>query len=180
MFLPTWSFILVKYSNKSAIYSYVFHLQDHSEHKSTVFTLCYICVCARHDIFFLLRYHYINHVNNNKCKTDMIPILMNRKHISTSKVTSVILRPKQFEIRKNWESCERAEKTKQSAIKLSQICRRIELCMRRISLRSEMNFKGAGHFYTEKTCEYYNSRVSQNVVFNFFLTIGNTLYSNED
>jgi hypothetical protein len=58
--------------------------------------------------------------------------------ISTNKVSSVMLRPKKFEIRKKWESFERAGK-KQSAMKLSQIRRRIELCMREIILRFEMN-----------------------------------------
>jgi hypothetical protein len=39
--------------------------------------------------------------------------------ISTNKVSSVMLRPKKFEIRKNWENVK--EPKKQSAMKLSQI-----------------------------------------------------------
>jgi hypothetical protein len=60
--------------------------------------------------------------------------------ISTNEVSSVVLEPKKLEIQKtNCENCKRAEKTKYCAMKLSQIRRRIELCMREIILRFEMN-----------------------------------------
>jgi hypothetical protein len=67
---------------------------------------------------------------------------MHQMRISTNKVSSVMLRPKKFEIRTNWENCERAEKQKTtSAMKLSQMHRMIELhvCMREIIIRFEMN-----------------------------------------
>jgi hypothetical protein len=61
-------------------------------------------------------------------KTNTIPIFMHRMRISTTEVSSVVLRPKKLEIRKtNCENCIRAEKTKYCAMKLSQIRRRIEL-----------------------------------------------------
>jgi hypothetical protein len=41
--------------------------------------------------------------------------------------------------KKNCENCIRAEKTKYCAMKFSQIRQRIELCMREIILRFEMN-----------------------------------------
>jgi hypothetical protein len=51
----------------------------------------------------------------------------------------VVLRPKKLEIwkKKNCENCIRAGKppTKYYAMKLSQICRRIELCMRPLGCR---------------------------------------------
>jgi hypothetical protein len=57
----------------------------------------------------------------------------------------VVLRPKELEIRgKKYENCIRAKKTKQNkycAMKLSQIRRRIELCMREMILRFEMNLE---------------------------------------
>jgi hypothetical protein len=74
-----------------------------------------------------------------KCKTNTIPILMHHMHISTYKVSSVVLRPKKNGNPKNCEKCKRAEKTKYTAMNLSQIHRRIELCMREIILRFEMN-----------------------------------------
>jgi hypothetical protein len=67
---------------------------------------------------------------------------MHQMRISTTQVSSVMLRSKKMEIRKkceNWKS--RRMKTKESAMKLSQIRRRIELCMREIILRFEMNLK---------------------------------------
>jgi hypothetical protein len=46
---------------------------------------------------------------------------MHQMHISIYEVSSVMLSPKKFEIRKNLENCKRAEKIKHSAMKLSQI-----------------------------------------------------------
>jgi hypothetical protein len=70
--------------------------------------------------------------NHVKCKTNTIPILVHQMRISTNQVSSVMLRSKNLEIRKKmwklWKS--RQMKTKHSAMKLSQIHRRIELCMR--------------------------------------------------
>jgi hypothetical protein len=61
-------------------------------------------------------------------------------HISTTYVYSVVLQLKKLEIRKkNCENCVRAEKTKYCAMKVSQIRRRIELCMREIIHRFKMN-----------------------------------------
>jgi hypothetical protein len=64
-------------------------------------------------------------------KTNMLPILMQPVRISTTQVSSVMLRSKKLKIRggkcENWKS--RRIKTKQSATKLSQIRRRIELSM---------------------------------------------------
>jgi hypothetical protein len=65
---------------------------------------------------------------------------MHQMRISTNKVSLVMLRPKNFEIRKKWEKLkEPGEKPQQSAMKLSQIRRRMKLCMREIILRFEMN-----------------------------------------
>jgi hypothetical protein len=65
-----------------------------------------------------------------KCKTNTLLILMHQMCISTTQVSSVMLRSKKLEIRgkkwcENWKS--RRMKTKQSAMKLSQILWRIEL-----------------------------------------------------
>jgi hypothetical protein len=57
-----------------------------------------------------------------------LPILMPQMHISTTQVSSVMLRSKKLEIRKKCENCKSCPmKTKQSAMKLSQIRRRIDL-----------------------------------------------------
>jgi hypothetical protein len=69
-----------------------------------------------------------------KCKTNTIPILMHQMRISTNQVSSVMLRSKKLEIRKNVKIMKDPIKTKQSSMKLSQIRRRIELCMREIIL----------------------------------------------
>jgi hypothetical protein len=72
------------------------------------------------------------------CKTNTIPILMHQMRISTNKVSSVMLRPKEFDIgKKEWKNCE--SRKNPSAMKLSQIRRRIELSMREIILCFEMN-----------------------------------------
>jgi hypothetical protein len=64
---------------------------------------------------------------------------MHQMRISTTQVSSVMLRSKKLEIRKknyeNWKN--RRMKTKQSAMKLSQIRRRIELYLREIIIRFE-------------------------------------------
>jgi hypothetical protein len=73
-----------------------------------------------------------------KCKTNTIPILMHQMRISTTTVSSVVLRPKKLEIRKTLWNCIWAERTKYYAMKLNQIRRRIELCMREIILRFEI------------------------------------------
>jgi hypothetical protein len=66
---------------------------------------------------------------------------MHQMHISNTQVSSVMLRSKKLEIqekRDNWKS--RRMITKQSAMKLSQIRRRIELCLKEIMLHCfEMN-----------------------------------------
>jgi hypothetical protein len=65
---------------------------------------------------------------------------MHQMHISTTQVFSVMLRSKKLEIwekGENWKG--RGMKIKQSAMKLSRIHRRIELCMKGIILRYEMN-----------------------------------------
>jgi hypothetical protein len=72
-----------------------------------------------------------------QCQTNAIPILMYYMRIATNKVSSVMLRSKKLEIRKNVKSVKEPTKPK-SAMKLSQICRRKELCMRNIILRFEM------------------------------------------
>ena len=61
---------------------------------------------------------------------------MHQMRISTTHVSSEMLRSKELEIRKKSENCKsRRMKTKQSTLKLSQIRRRIELCPREIILR---------------------------------------------
>jgi hypothetical protein len=67
---------------------------------------------------------------------------MCQMRISSTQVFSVVIRPKKLEIRKqNCENCTRIEKkqTKYRAMKLSQIRRRIELCMREIIICFEMH-----------------------------------------
>jgi hypothetical protein len=53
-----------------------------------------------------------------------------------------MLRPKKFEIRQKkyqkFKTFKTAQKTKQSAIKLNQIRRMVELCLKEIILRFEM------------------------------------------
>jgi hypothetical protein len=68
-----------------------------------------------------------------------VKLLRYQLYISTNQVSSVVLSTD----RKSWksenENCESAKKPKYCAMKLNQICRRIELCMREIILRFEMN-----------------------------------------
>jgi hypothetical protein len=70
---------------------------------------------------------------------------MHQMRISTNQDSSVELRPKKLEIRKQklWKLYEPKEKKKNQnkycAMKLSQIRSRIELCMSEIILRFEMN-----------------------------------------
>jgi hypothetical protein len=65
---------------------------------------------------------------------------MHQMRISTNDVSSEMLRPKQLEIG-NISIKIRKEKQKQNAVKLSQTLRRIELCVRKMILRFEMNLK---------------------------------------
>jgi hypothetical protein len=77
-----------------------------------------------------------------RCKTNTIPILMHQMCISTNQVSSVVLRLKKLEICKIVKAVKEpgGKKTnKYCAMKLSQIRGRIELCMREIILRFEMN-----------------------------------------
>jgi hypothetical protein len=67
----------------------------------------------------------------------------------------VVLRPKKLEIRKIVKTVKEPEKkpNKCCVMKLSQICRRIELCMREIILPFEMNlqnllFSGQNYSYS--------------------------------
>jgi hypothetical protein len=73
-----------------------------------------------------------------KYKSNTIPILMHQMCISTNEVSSVVLWLKKLEIRKIVKTV-RVEQTKYCAMKLRQLRRRIELCMREITLRFEMN-----------------------------------------
>ena len=62
---------------------------------------------------------------------------MHQMRISTTQVSSVMLRLKKLEIReKKVQIVKEPIKPKQSAMKLSQICGRIDLCMREISFVS--------------------------------------------
>jgi hypothetical protein len=64
---------------------------------------------------------------------------MYQMRISTTQVSSVMLRSKKLEIRKKGENRKsRRMKTKQSTMELSQIRWRIELWLREIILRFEM------------------------------------------
>jgi hypothetical protein len=69
----------------------------------------------------------------------MIPILMHQMLISNNQVFSVVIRPKSWKSEKQIENSKRAEKTKYCTMKLSQIRRSIELCMREIIHRFEKN-----------------------------------------
>jgi hypothetical protein len=78
------------------------------------------------------------------CKTNTLTILLHQMRISTTQVSLVMPRSKKLEIRKK-KKCENCKsrwmKTKQSAMKLSEIRRRIKLCLREIILRFEMNLQ---------------------------------------
>jgi hypothetical protein len=83
---------------------------------------------------------------NIKRKTNMLPILMHQMHISTTQVSSVMLKSKTLAIRRKVK--ERSDETKQSAMKLSQSHRKIELCLREIILRFGMNIQNL-HFSSQ-------------------------------
>jgi hypothetical protein len=92
-------------------------------------TVCYLCHFMKHLVYDVW-----------KCKTNTIPILMQQMHISTTQVSSVTLWSKKLKIRKkNAKTVKEPMKTKKSAMTLSQIIRRIELCMRETILPFEMN-----------------------------------------
>jgi hypothetical protein len=77
------------------------------------------------------------------CKTNTITILMHQMRISTTQVFSVMLRSKKLDIRKKcekWKS-HRMKTKKECHEILSQISQRIELCVREIILRFEMNLQ---------------------------------------
>jgi hypothetical protein len=78
-----------------------------------------------------------NVVLARKCKTNTLPILIHQMRISTNQVSSVMLRSKKLKCETVKEQSD--ENQKQSAMRLSQICGRIELCLREIILRIEMN-----------------------------------------
>ena len=62
---------------------------------------------------------------------------MHQMRISTNEVSSVVLEPKKLEVeKKNREKCKEPKKKSYCAMKLSQIRRRKELCMREISFVS--------------------------------------------
>jgi hypothetical protein len=70
----------------------------------------------------------------------MIPIAMQQKHISTNYVSSVMPKPENLEFRNGMIlKMKKTNNPKQSAVKWSQIRRRIELYMREKILRFEMN-----------------------------------------
>jgi hypothetical protein len=74
-----------------------------------------------------------------KCKTNTLTILMHQMRISTTQVSSMMLRKRKLEIRnKMWKQKEQSDEN-QSTMKLSQIRRRIELGLREIILHFEMN-----------------------------------------
>ena len=66
---------------------------------------------------------------------------MHQMRISTNEVSSVVLEPKKLEVeKKNCEKCKEPKKKQNKsycAMKLSQIRRRKELCMREISFVSK-------------------------------------------
>ena len=72
-----------------------------------------------------------------QCKVNTIPILMHQMHSSTNEVSSVVLGSKKLEVRKKNEKSVKSRKARYCAMKLSQIRRRIELCMREIILRKQ-------------------------------------------
>jgi hypothetical protein len=71
-----------------------------------------------------------------KCKTNAIPILMKQ----TNEVSSVMLRPNKNENpNKDVKTVIDLIKTKHRAMKLNQVCKKIELSMRKRILRFETN-----------------------------------------
>jgi hypothetical protein len=85
-----------------------------------------------------LLFHKCTHARTlKKCKTNTIPILRHQMSILSNQVFSVVLRPKKLE--KLWKLYKSRNKNNYCAMKLSQIRWTIELCMREIILRFEMN-----------------------------------------
>ena len=76
-------------------------------------------------------------IASNESKVNTIPILMHQMRISTNEVSSVVLEPKKLEVeKKNCEKCKEPKEKPYCAMKLSQVRRRKELCMREISFVS--------------------------------------------
>ena len=76
---------------------------------------------------------------------------MHQMRISTTQVSSVMLRSKKFEIRKKkiQKLAEPSDGNQTECHEiLSQICRRIELCLREIILRFELNLQNLLLFLT--------------------------------
>jgi hypothetical protein len=84
---------------------------------------------------------------------------MHQMYISTIYVTSVMLRPKNMEIR-NVMTIKIHKKTKQRAVKWSQIRGRIELCMGDIILCFEMNLNDLIFFLKLNSYPYIQACVS--------------------
>jgi hypothetical protein len=71
-------------------------------------------------------------------KSNALTIFIHRMRISTKYVSSVMLRSKYLEIQ-NVMTVKDPETPKKSSVNWRKIRRRIELCMREIILRFEMN-----------------------------------------
>jgi hypothetical protein len=84
---------------------------------------------------------------------------MHQMCISTTQVSSVMLRSTKLEIQKKyceiWKS--RRVKTKNSDMKLSQIRRRIKLYLREIILRFEMNLENLLFSWQFKSYSYFKA-----------------------
>jgi hypothetical protein len=76
------------------------------------------------------------YIHHTQCKTNTIPIVMHQIRILTN---NVMLRSEKLEIRQNVKIVKEPKKPKQSAMKLSQIVRRIKFCMKERILPFEMN-----------------------------------------
>jgi hypothetical protein len=69
------------------------------------------------------RKHTTSWIKNEKqsvCKTSTVPILMQKMHISTNYVYSVMLKPNYMKIQNNYKA-EKKQRNKTDAIKWSQI-----------------------------------------------------------
>jgi hypothetical protein len=85
---------------------------------------------------------------------------MHQMRISTTQVSSVMLKSKKLEIRKKKLKLKsRRMKTKQSVMKLSQIRRRMELYLRKIIIRFEMNLQNLLFSWQCNSYSYFKASI---------------------
>ena len=118
--------------------------------KSMKHTHVYTKMEYQHTIVSFKKKFYVMFIHKKlRCKTNMLTILMHQIRISTTKVSSVMLRSKGLEIRKKGKLEEPSDENEIECHEiLSQIRRRIELCLREIIIRFELNLQNLLLFLT--------------------------------